>query len=109
MRKLNKARGEVALEINGHHLIICAQIDCLEQVEQARADRTFGQMMNDMNMLSISTLKECLFALTIEGDGEGAWASQVGALSLVKIQQAITAALFPDLPGGKDEAEVESP
>ncbi|KZK76482.1 hypothetical protein PsW64_05211 [Pseudovibrio sp. W64] len=108
MRRANKTRGEVALQLNGYDLILCAEMERLEQLEQACDGRPLGQLVGDLDMMSVSTLKACIGALTIEGDAKQAWESQTGVNYLPLLKEAITAALFPELSEGKGEAEVES-
>ena len=97
MRKANKARGEVALEVAGLQLILCAEMARLEALEQGTGGMGLQDLVAALSAHRVSVLKAAVVALTIEGDAEAVFERMVGVTDLPAIQQAVMTALAPDL------------
>ncbi|WP_310619686.1 hypothetical protein [Flexibacterium corallicola] len=109
MKKPNKARGEVALKIGEHDLILCAEMERLEQFEQATGGVNISQLLFDIRSQKASTLKAGVLSLTVAGDADKAWKSQTGILQFPFIMEALMTALCPEVEEKKPEAEAERP
>lgn len=99
MRRPNKSRGEVAVTVAGVELILCATMENLDKLEQETAGASIAELMRNLGACHKSTLKAGLLSLSVEGDAEKAWSGQTGIVEFPKIQQAVQAALVPDLEG----------
>ncbi|KZK96339.1 hypothetical protein PsAD5_02526 [Pseudovibrio sp. Ad5] len=95
MRTPNRTRGEVACTFNGHDLILCAQMQALDQID-AELDLAISEIMVGLQKRKLSVVKSCARALTIEGDIEEALRTKVGVLGIPELADSIVEALVPD-------------
>ncbi|MTH96642.1 hypothetical protein [Roseibium sp. RKSG952] len=104
MRPANKTRGEVALKLGTHDLILCAEMARIEQLEEATGGMNLVALIAALQGRKMSTVKAALICLCIEGDAEKAWSAQFpGVTHVIPAAEAVLAALVPgDEPGEAD-------
>ncbi|MGH0001305.1 hypothetical protein ACQU0X_14605 [Pseudovibrio ascidiaceicola] len=95
MRKPNKSRGEVACTFNGCDVILCANMQALDQID-AELDLSISEIMAGLQGGKIRVIKACFEALTIEGDAGAALNKSVGILGFSELAGKIVEALVPD-------------
>jgi hypothetical protein len=107
MRKANKARGEIAVKIGGHDLILCANMENLSHLEEALGGMPLSDVIATLNTAKVSVVLAAAEALCVEGDIKAARAEAVGAAPVLSLRQAVFDALAPDTEG-KDQPEAAS-
>ncbi|WP_152986847.1 hypothetical protein [Pseudovibrio sp. POLY-S9] len=100
MRKPNKSRGEVACTFNGSDVILCANMQALDQID-AELDLSISEIMTGLDRGKIRVIKTCFEAMTIEGDAEAALKKSFGILGFYDLAGKIAQALVID----SDEAD----
>lgn len=100
MRKPNKSRGEVACTFNGSDVILCANMQALDQID-AELDLSISEIMAGLQSGKIRVIKSCFEAMTIEGDADAALKKTVGILGFSDLAGKIVEALVPEA----DEAD----
>ncbi|KZK99148.1 hypothetical protein [Pseudovibrio sp. Ad26] len=100
MRKPNKSRGEVACTFNGSDVILCANMQALDQID-AELDLSISEIMAGLQSGKIRVIKSCFEAMIVEGDADAALKKTVGILGFSDLAGKIVEALVPEA----DEAD----
>ncbi|KZK80062.1 hypothetical protein PsAD46_04051 [Pseudovibrio sp. Ad46] len=100
MRKPNKSRGEVACTFNGSDVILCANMQALDQID-AELDLSISEIMAGLQSGKIRVIKSCFEAMTVEGDADAALKKTAGILGFSDLAGKIVEALVPEA----DEAD----
>lgn len=95
----NKARGEVAVKVGAHDLILCVTPDNIARLSSMLGARTMHDLLSQVVGGAPHVVRDILHTLVQDGDGKAAWSDVKGpdysAVSLAAAD-ALTAHMVPD-------------